>query len=69
MIQLTVNKRLYQVDVIPDTLLLWILRDNLGRLSLVNRHPLQQAWIEEDVPRCGSYYRVHKAIQRAASFI
>jgi aerobic-type carbon monoxide dehydrogenase small subunit (CoxS/CutS family) len=149
MIQLTVNEKSYQVDVSPDTPLLWVLRDNLGMtgtkfgcgaglcgactvhidgeavrscsfpvslavdkkittiegLSPDNSHPLQQAWIEEDVPqcgycqsgmlmsaaallarnpqpseeevkqvmnnlcRCGSYSRVHKAIQRAASLI
>ena len=97
MITLKVNGQSHQVDVEPDTPLLWVLRDNLnltgtkygcgitqcgactvhlnGRpvrscttpLSTVgNReittieglsddgsHPVQQAWIEHDVPQCG----------------
>jgi isoquinoline 1-oxidoreductase subunit alpha len=30
MIKLTVNKKVYEVDVDPDTPLLWVLRDSLG---------------------------------------
>lgn len=95
--ELRVNGKSYQVDVEPDTPLLWVLRDNLNLtgtkygcgigecgactvhlngsavrscvisvsdasnftiktiegLSEDNSHPVQQAWIEEDVPQCG----------------
>lgn len=94
---LTVNGKKHQVDVEPDTPLLWVLRDNLqlvgtkygcgiGQcgactihldgiamrscsvpvssvkdqsittiegLSEKGDHPVQQAWIEHDVPQCG----------------
>jgi isoquinoline 1-oxidoreductase subunit alpha len=30
MIKLTINKKVYEVDVDPDTPLLWVLRDSLG---------------------------------------
>lgn len=30
MIKLTINKKVHEVDVDPDTPLLWVLRDNLG---------------------------------------
>jgi len=97
MIKLTVNGTEHQLDVEPDTPLLWVLRDHLeltgtkygcgialcGACSVhlngqvvracvlpisaangatvvtieglaVNAsHPVQQAWIEEDVPQCG----------------
>jgi len=97
MIKLTVNGIEHQLDVEPDTPLLWVLRDHLeltgtkygcgiamcGACSVhlngqVVRacvlpisaasgatvvtieglasdasHPVQQAWIEEDVPQCG----------------
>ena len=97
MIKLTINNQEHQVDVTPDTPLLWVLRDTLGMtgtkfgcgiaqcgactvhvdgeaarscslpisaavgkkittiegLSTDRSHPLQQAWIEEDVPQCG----------------
>jgi isoquinoline 1-oxidoreductase alpha subunit len=97
MIELKVNQRDYQIDVRPDTPLLWVIRETLGLTgtkfgcgmaqcgactvhlegeavrSCVTpvaraagkdvttieglpdhlRHPLQQAWIEEDVPQCG----------------
>jgi isoquinoline 1-oxidoreductase alpha subunit len=97
MIELKVNRKQFQLDVSPDTPLLWVIRDTLeltgtkygcgmaqcgactvhlegeavrscvtpvsraaGKdvttiegLSDDLRHPLQRAWIEEDVPQCG----------------
>ena len=97
MAKLSVNRKQYEVDAEPSTLLLWVLRDELGltgtkfgcgiaqcgsctvhvdgeaRRSCVTplssvigkevttiegispdiSHPLQQAWIEKDVPQCG----------------
>jgi len=100
MTSLTVNGRTHQLDVAPDTPLLWVLREHLGLtgtkfgcgmalcgactvhvdgeavrscsapLSAVagkkivtieglaalagrDLHPVQQAWIEEDVVQCG----------------
>jgi isoquinoline 1-oxidoreductase alpha subunit len=94
---LNVNGKIRQVDVDPDTPLLWVLRDNLELvgtkygcgisecgactvhlngvamrscsvpvstagnqaittiegLSENGNHPLQEAWIEHDVPQCG----------------
>jgi len=147
MIKLNINQKSYEVDVDPNTPLLWVLRDVIGLtgtkygcgiaqcgactvhlngdavrscvtlvsraagqkvvtiegLSANNDHPLQKAWIELDVPqcgycqsgqimsaavllkennnpsdkdidnamegnicRCGTYMRIHKAIQLAA---
>src|SRR5512145_118816 len=97
MIPIIVNGKRHQVDVSPDTPLLWVLRENLGLtgtkfgcgiaqcgactvhldgqpvrscatpiaaaggkkittiegLSADGGHPLQKAWIAEDVPQCG----------------
>ena len=97
MISLTVNGKKYDVDVSPDTPLLWVLRDAIGLtgtkfgcglqqcgactvhldgtparscgvpvssigtkkittiegLSAASNHPLQVAWIAEQVPQCG----------------
>lgn len=97
MIKLNINKKNYEVDVNPDTPLLWVLRDVIGLvgtkygcgvaqcgacvvhlngeaarscvtkvsraegqkvvtiegLSENNDHPLQKAWMELDVPQCG----------------
>ncbi len=97
MISLKVNGKKYEVEVSPDTPLLWVIRENLGLtgtkygcgmaqcgactvhingeavrscVSPVTRaagqevttieglspdlsHPLQRAWIAEDVPQCG----------------
>ena len=97
MIKLTVNGKRHEIDVEPDTPLLWVLRDNLDLtgtkfgcgiaqcgactvhlngspirscvtpvsaaasgaittiegLSADRSHPVQQAWIEHDVPQCG----------------
>jgi isoquinoline 1-oxidoreductase subunit alpha len=147
MIKLNINQKSYEVDVDPNTPLLWVLRDVIGLtgtkygcgiaqcgactvhlngdavrscvtlvsraagqkvvtiegLSANNDHPLQKAWLELDVPqcgycqsgqimsaavllkennnpsdkdidnamegnicRCGTYMRIHKAIQLAA---
>ncbi|NGP75030.1 (2Fe-2S)-binding protein [Balneolaceae bacterium YR4-1] len=95
--QLTINSKEQQVDVAPDTPLLWVLRDHLNLpgtkfgcgiaqcgactvhldgnairscslpvsavgdakvttiegLSEDGDHPVQQAWLEHDVPQCG----------------
>ena len=95
--KLTINSAEYQVDVAPDTPILWILRDHIQLLgtkygcgigqcgactvhvngnalrscsTLVSQlqgldivtieglseegdHPVQQAWLEHDVPQCG----------------
>lgn len=97
MIQLKINGEELDIDVDPDTPLLWVLRDHLNLtgtkfgcgigqcgactvlmnghavrsclnpvsqavgydvvtiegLSKDASHPVQQAWIEEDVPQCG----------------
>lgn len=97
MLKLNVNGKAVEVDVEPDTPLLWVLRDTLGLtgtkygcgmalcgactvhlggdpiracvtpvsavgdqpivtiegLSTDRSHPVQQAWIELDVPQCG----------------
>ena len=97
MITITVNGTRHDVDVSPDTPLLWVIRDELGltgtkfgcgaaqcgsctvlvdgkatrccvvpvsqvvgkqidtieSLSSDNSHPLQKAWIAEQVPQCG----------------
>ncbi|GJL86992.1 MAG: (2Fe-2S)-binding protein [Minwuia thermotolerans] len=97
MLTLKVNGRTMEVDVEPDTPLLWVLRETIGLagtrfgcgqglcgactvhldgvatrtcvlpvsdvgtaeittiegLSADNCHPVQQAWIELDVPQCG----------------
>jgi isoquinoline 1-oxidoreductase alpha subunit len=94
---LRVNGQMYQIDVEPETPLLWVLRDSIGLtgtkygcgiiqcgactvhlngqavrsclipvgsvldtdvvtiegLSRDGLHPVQQAWIEHDVPQCG----------------
>jgi isoquinoline 1-oxidoreductase alpha subunit len=99
MTNLTVNGKTYQVDVEPDTPLLWVLRDTIGLTGTRygcgiaqcgactvhidsapvrscsmpigsitagqyittieglaqngTLHPVQQAWIDHDVPQCG----------------
>lgn len=111
MINLTVNGESINVDVDPETPLLWILRDTLGMpgtrfgcgagmcgactvhldgeatfscltaigdaaghevttiegLDPENNHPLQRAWIAEQVPQCG--YCQSGQIMRAASLL
>lgn len=97
MVKFNVNGREYSVNVLPDTPLLWVLRENLGLtgtkfgcgmslcgactvlmngqairscvtpvssvvgkdiitiegISANGLHPVQKAWIEDDVPQCG----------------
>ena len=97
MIPLRVNGKRYEMEVSPDTPLLWVIRENLGLtgtkygcgisqcgactvhvngeairscvtpvstvaekeittiegLSTDHSHPVQQAWIADDVPQCG----------------
>ena len=97
MIAVTINGQRHELDIEPETPLLWVLRDELGLtgtkygcgiaecgactvhlngeavrscqvqisdadgatittiegLSTVGSHPVQRAWIEQDVPQCG----------------
>jgi len=97
MITVTVNGTQHQIDLEPDTPLLWVIRDAVGLtgtkfgcgiaqcgactvhidgvamrscsvpiaavagksittiegLSADSKHPVQQAWLAEDVPQCG----------------
>jgi len=97
MIAIKVNGKDYQLDIEPETPLLWVLRDEIGLtgtkfgcgiaqcgactvhvdgmairscsmqvgdadghevttiegLSQDSKHPVQQAWLAEDVPQCG----------------
>ena len=97
MIAITINGQRHELDVEPETPLLWVLRDELGLtgtkygcgiaecgactvhlngeavrscqvqisdadgatittiegLSADGSHPVQRAWIEQDVPQCG----------------
>src|SRR5882724_5365981 len=110
-IRLTVNLKSHMIDVAPDTLLLWVLRDTLQLtgtkygcglglcgactvhiegearrscqtpvssvgekqvttiegLSADGSHPVQRAWIAEQVPQCG--YCQSGQIMQAASFL
>jgi isoquinoline 1-oxidoreductase subunit alpha len=110
-IAIIVNSTSYQVDVDPDTPLLWVLRDSLGLtgtkygcgmglcgactvqvdgearrscqtsvasvgtkkittiegLSPDRSHPVQRAWIAEQVPQCG--YCQSGQIMQAAAFL
>jgi isoquinoline 1-oxidoreductase subunit alpha len=111
MISLTVNGTPHQLDIEPETPLLWVIRDELGLtgtkfgcgiaqcgcctvhidgeamrscsiavgdiagkrvttiegLSADSRHPVQQAWLEGDVPQCGYCQSGH--IMAAAAFL
>jgi aerobic-type carbon monoxide dehydrogenase small subunit (CoxS/CutS family) len=111
MIVLTVNGTRHEIDVEPETPLLWVLRDELGLtgtkygcgiaqcgactvhvedqpvrscslavrdannaaittiegLSPDGSHPVQSAWIAEDVPQCG--YCQTGQIMAAAAFL
>jgi isoquinoline 1-oxidoreductase alpha subunit len=111
MIFITVNGKGYQLDIEPETPLLWVIRDELGLtgtkfgcgiaqcgactvhvngeamrscsiqvgdvagksittiegLSPDSRHPVQQAWLAEDVPQCG--YCQSGQIMAAAAFL
>jgi isoquinoline 1-oxidoreductase alpha subunit len=108
-LRLTVNDKLCEVDVLPETPLLWILRDTLGltgtkygcglglcgactvhvdgqavhscqtpvasaagrRITTIEglaqrgAHPIQRAWIAEQVPQCG-YCQPGQIMQAAA---
>ncbi|MFK7848239.1 MAG: (2Fe-2S)-binding protein [Rhodothermales bacterium] len=108
---LNVNGNTLQVDVLPDTPILWVLRDHLNLvgtkfgcgiaqcgactvhlngvavrscsvpvssvgdqkvttiegLSKDGDHPLQEAWVEHDVPQCG--YCQAGQIMNAAAFL
>jgi isoquinoline 1-oxidoreductase subunit alpha len=107
--RITINEKLYRIDVAPDTPLLWVLRDILGLtgtkygcgmglcgactvhldgearrscqtsinsvgakkvttiegLSPDRSHPVQRAWIAEQVPQCG-YCQSGQIMQAAA---
>jgi len=111
MISLTVNGNGHQLDVEPETPLLWVIRDELALtgtkfgcgiaqcgcctvhidgeamrscsiavgdvagksittiegLSRDSRHPVQQAWLAEDVPQCG--FCQSGQIMAAAAFL
>jgi isoquinoline 1-oxidoreductase alpha subunit len=110
-LQLTVNNKPHDVDVAPETPLLWVLRDTLSLtgtkygcglglcgactvhldgqavracqtpvssvgtkkittiegLGQSGIHPVQQAWIDEQVPQCG--YCQPGQIMQAAAFL
>jgi isoquinoline 1-oxidoreductase subunit alpha len=111
MVTITVNGTQHQLDIEPDTPLLWVLRDVVGLtgtkygcgiaqcgactvhinglpmrscsvpiasvdgagittiegLSPDGKHPVQQAWIAEDVPQCG--YCQSGQIMAVAAFL
>ena len=111
MVTITVNGTQHQLDIEPDTPLLWALRDvvsltgtkygcgiaqcgactvhidgqpmrscsvpiasvdgasitTIEGLSLDGKHPVQQAWIAEDVPQCG--YCQSGQIMAVAAFL
>jgi aerobic-type carbon monoxide dehydrogenase small subunit (CoxS/CutS family) len=55
---LTINGKHYISDADPNTPLLWVLRDHLNLtgtkgLAAALGHPVQKAWIAEQVPQCG----------------
>ena len=111
MISITVNGKAHQLDIEPETPLLWVIRDEIGLtgtkfgcgiaqcgactvhmngeavrscgiqvgdvadknittiegLSPDSKHPVQQAWLAEDVPQCG--YCQSGQIMAAAAFL
>ena len=111
MITLKVNGKQHELDIEPETPLLWVIRDELGLtgtkfgcgiaqcgactvqvngaatrscvttakavegkevltiegLSPDGKHPVQQAWLAEDVPQCG--YCQSGQIMAAAAFL
>jgi len=111
MIVLTINGQRHELDIEPETPLLWVLRDELGLtgtkygcgiaqcgactvhlggtatrscsvaasdaagqdivtiegLSADGSHPVQKAWLAEDVPQCG--YCQSGQIMAAAAFL
>ena len=78
---LKVNGKTEQIDVDPTTPMLWVLRDHLKLvgtkfgcgiatiegLSENGDHPVQKAWIEEDVYQCG--YCQAGQIMNASAFL
>ena len=48
MADLSVNGKTHQVDVDPDTPLLWVLRDTIGRLDDSWRIALMPPWYDVD---------------------
>jgi len=111
MISITVNGQAHELDIEPETPLLWVIRDEIGLtgtkfgcgiaqcgactvhvdgeatrscsiqvgdvagkrittiegLSPDSKHPVQQAWLAEDVPQCG--YCQSGQIMAAAAFL
>ena len=111
MITITVNGKAHQLDIEPETPLLWVIRDEIGLtgtkfgcgiaqcgactvhvngeavrscgmqvgdvagktvttiegLSPDSKHPVQQAWLAEDVPQCG--YCQSGQIMAAVAFL
>jgi isoquinoline 1-oxidoreductase alpha subunit len=111
MLSITINGRTHQLDIEPETPLLWVIRDEIGLtgtkfgcgiaqcgactvhvngeamrscriqvgdvagknvttiegLSADSRHPVQQAWLAEDVPQCG--YCQSGQIMAAVAFL
>ncbi len=111
MISITVNGQTHELDIEPETPLLWVIRDEIGLtgtkfgcgiaqcgactvhvdgeamrscsiqvgdvagkhvttiegLSPDSKHPVQQAWLAEDVPQCG--YCQSGQIMAAAAFL
>jgi isoquinoline 1-oxidoreductase subunit alpha len=111
MISITINGQTHQLDVEPETPLLWVIRDEIGLtgtkfgcgiaqcgactvhvngdavrscgiqvgdvvgksvttiegLSEDSKHPVQQAWLAEDVPQCG--YCQSGQIMAAVAFL
>jgi isoquinoline 1-oxidoreductase alpha subunit len=111
MISIIVNGQAHQLDIEPETPLLWVIRDDIGLtgtkfgcgiaqcgactvhvdgeamrscsiqvadvvgksittiegLSPDSKHPVQQAWLAEDVPQCG--YCQSGQIMAAAAFL
>ena len=111
MISITVNGNPHQLDIEPETPLLWVIRDEIGLtgtkfgcgiaqcgactvhvngeamrscgiqvgdvagknvttiegLSSDSKHPVQQAWLAEDVPQCG--YCQSGQIMAAVAFL
>ena len=111
MISITVNGQAHELDIEPETPLLWVIRDEIGLtgtkfgcgiaqcgactvhvdgeatrscsiqvgdvagkrittiegLSPDSKHPVQQAWLAEDVPQCG--YCQSGQIMAVAAFL
>jgi isoquinoline 1-oxidoreductase alpha subunit len=56
MVTIKVNGTSHQLDVEGEMPLLWVLREEITTiegLSPDSRHPVQQAWLTEQVPQCG----------------